>query len=176
MGWELVNKISIGLDLATAISIIGGVIIFVWNTSQMNKKTIGEERERERVVRILDIQQEFSHLIKQYVDSFSEKSSEDEMLKNIQNIYHYLRNNAWSSFISLGSKKDLMAVEGLINEMETVAKSINEKNNFNPKGLAQNLILLERSMLVQIRQMMNTESVCYSSSLVESYAKKKYDI
>lgn len=176
MDFELLNKISIGLDIATAVSIIGAVFVFIYNIKKENKKKIGEERERERVIRLLNKQEHFSKLIEKYINTITSAKPEPELLENIKNLYFFLKNDLWSSFVILAREDDLENIEQMLKEIEGIASSINQNNHFNPRDFATKLVKLEQSVMIQIRQLMTDESHTISEEIVKNYSTKKYRI
>ena len=53
------------------------------------KQSIGEEPTRERIVRLLIVEQHFSELITEYMEQFSKHKPEEKLLRLLEKIHSY---------------------------------------------------------------------------------------
>ena len=171
METTILSKISIGLDLATAISIIGAVIAFIHNNIKVAKKTIGEERERERVINLSSKRDKLSKLI---VKFFVFKEDEEKMLVVLHEIHEFVKYELWPSFVLYSRPGDIKAVVDLLDKFEAVSQEINKNHTFNMRGFAEDLIKLETVIMVQLRQLLSVESETETNRIVGEYVKKNY--
>ena len=174
MGTVLMSTISFGFDIATAISIIGGVIAFIYNSRKMNKADKGEERERERVIKLTAGLEGLNKLIQKYI---SVAKKEEEPLKTtFEEINDFLNNNLWQTFLLFANKKDIKEIESMMTYLESCVDNANNNIKHKPKEFAFKIVNLEKVMLLQLRRLMNNESEDESAQLVSEYYWKKYGI
>ncbi len=170
---SFIDNISIGLDLATALSITGAAIAFIHNNVKSAQKSISDEIERERVVKMSSGRAELGRLIKMLIDS---ASSEEQMLKTLHKIDEFIRFELWPNFALYTEQEVISEVENIIAQLEEASNDINNHDMFDLRSFATKLIKLETVMMHELRQLMNKESESQTKAVIDRYIKERYGL
>ena len=168
------TNISLGFDIATAISIIGASIAYIQNTIKDRKIRIGEERQNLRVEKLAEAQQKYDELLSQFITHLNNRKTE-EALEAMGKIYYYIHDHLRRVFAQYANKYDNELLNSTIYLIKEVNKECGETGILKPKPLVNSLIKLDINILKQIRQLMNNEEPKISEEIVNSFAEKKYD-
>ena len=162
----LLEKISYGFDIATAITIIGAVISFIYNQKKENKKLISEEQETERVKRLMEVQNIVNLHAREFVKVWGPDSQSSlDVKKNVLRKTHITMGELYKKFMSIIAKDDLVGFRKLITyDME----------KFNEAKYLVTLVDLEKSLLYRIRKIMNNETEEESNKIIDDYLKYTY--
>lgn len=164
------TQITLGLDIATAVSVIGTGLWLVFNIKKQNSKKIGEERELERVQNLLSCQKKITSFNSQLI-SDNRNNNNLAYEKNLQDLHQYLLNEARPCLLLLCSKEDIVTLESAMKAIETYAQ---RSADFTSVDVIKKIAALELSLMLQIRVFMNNEEREVSEKIVKDYSISNY--
>lgn len=172
------ESISIGFDIATAVSVIGAAIAFIISLFIENKRKIGEERENERVKTLSSLLTEYreKHLF-HFLDRILANKGETDPREILFNLHNFLERKALPATVIYSKKEDFNAIIEMIEE----TKSIFEKTKAPSADLDKSIqnyiakmIQLEGTMVLRLRGLMHNESSSDNEEILKSYKKFLY--
>lgn len=161
------DTISLGFDIATAISVVGAAITFMRKLKEERKTAIGEERETLRVEKLMTVQNTISSLTKDLLINFhpNSKASSEEKSKTLY-LTHTSIQNLYTNNMSIIPRNDLVSFEKLYSyDME----------NFNGARYLLVLIELDKSLSSRIRKIMNNETQEEENLAIDTYVQYHYN-
>lgn len=164
------TQISLGLDIATAVSVIGTGLWLVFNLKQQNKKKIGEERELERVQNLLFCQKNITSFNYKLIASNKEQNS-NSYTQTLQELHTYLLYEARPCLHIFCPEQDIDALELAINAIETLSQG---SVNLSSVDVIKKIAALELSLMSQIRKHMNNEDKDVSERMIKNYSMTNY--
>lgn len=163
---DLSTKISLGFDIATAISIMGAAIAFIVNMKKENMTKIDEDQEAERVRRLMEFREIISLHTSEFMRVFGPDSEESQDVKaNVLKNTHLTIRSLYQKFMSIIPREDLKSFKLLLNY---------DMKKFNEGRYLIILIDLEKSLLLRIRKIMNQEEPTASIEEINDYVELYY--
>ncbi|ORU94866.1 MAG: hypothetical protein A6F72_09340 [Cycloclasticus sp. symbiont of Poecilosclerida sp. N] len=195
--WFDLQTISIGFDIATAVSIIGAVIVFIINTRQENKKIIGEERKNERVKILSGLLTTYREkylfpilavLAKEKPDPEAGVAARKGLELMMGELKKFLQQKAEPTAAIYFGKEDFEGILEMRKLSHTIFPEINKILSdevsqedkvsrvigvFDKYTLA--LIMQEAAMVIRLRRLMHNESKRESGKIWNMYALHRYE-
>ena len=161
---DLMTKVSFGFDIATAISIIGAVFVFVGNLAKQKTNILREEQEAERVKQLIKVRKIIASYNREFMLAWGPGSSTSvEEKKRV--LFH-----THTTMIRLYQEN--MPIIPLEDLGHFILRFDMEK--FNEARYLIKLIDLEKSMINRIRLIMNDETPTESEKAIDRYINYTY--
>jgi len=172
------ESISIGFDIATAVSIIGAAIAFIISLYKENKKKIGEERENERVKTLSSLLTEYreKHLF-HFLDRILANKGDADPREILFNLHEFLERKALPATVIYSKKEDFNAIIEMMEETKSIfeeTKSPSAALNKSIQDYISKMIQLEGTMVLRLRGLMHSESNSDNEEILKLYKKFLY--
>jgi len=167
------TNISLGFDIATAISIVGASVAYIKNTIEDRQVKIGEERQNLRVAKLAESQKKYNELLGGFIQ-YGNSGKLEEALDIMQKIYHYCHYHLRREFTQYASEKDIELLNSTIELLLKANSELNNKGSFDAVKLTNSLVELDMNILMQIRQLMNNEEFEITKKIVEEFAIERF--
>lgn len=168
-----ITNISLGFDIATAISIIGASVAYIRNTIKERKVQIGEERQNLRVAKLVESQQEYNELLGKFV-KYSANGRLKEALETMDELYHYSHYHLRRVFTQYANQEDVKLLNSRIKLLLEAKSEYDKNRKFDVVKLTNSLVELDMNILIQIRQLMNNEELEDTKDIVEKFAIERF--
>ena len=163
---ELLDKISFGFDIATAISIIGAVVLFIQDLKKQNTKKLEGEQEAERVKILMEVQQLIGSITHQFMADWGpgSKGNMEEKEKVLLNA-HTTIIDLYNKYMPIIPAEDLNYFNPFLHyNMET----------FNGARYLVHLVEIDKSLIHRIRLIMNQETPEEYLEVIDHYINFRY--
>ena len=163
-----ITNVSLGLDIATALSVVGASIAYIQNVNKERKKAVSEEREHERIINLAKVEQHYYELLGNFIQFVFAKKLK-EAIEVMGKIYHYCHIEMRKHFAVYATQEELKILKYTVDRLLQCHKELEQKGQFDAKKLTNDLIELDILLLVRLRQLMNNESESESKQIIEQF-------
>ena len=167
------TNISLGLDIASALSIVGASFAYIRNINKERKQAVSEEREYERITKLTKVEQQYNELLGGFM-KFGSEGKLNEAIEVMGKIYHYCHYEIRKHFAVYATKDELKILEDTVDKLKQCHSELRVKGQFDPVKLTNDLVKLDILLLVRLRQLMNKESEIESEQIIEQFAVERF--
>ena len=164
-----ITNISLGLDIATALSVVGASIAYIRNLNRERRQSVSEEREHERIIKFSEMESEYNKVLTKFMQ-FGTNGKLNEAINEMGKIYHYCHINMRKHFSVYATQDELKILKNTIDRLLQSYKELQQKGQFDAVKLTNDLVELDILLLVRLRQLMNNESESESRQIIEQFA------
>ena len=167
------QSISLGIDIATAASIIVAVATYIHSVKKENEKQSNVAREHARIINLANAEKKYNELLGKFIDHGSQGKLE-EALKVMALLHSYCHEELRRDLVAYGTGDNLIKLKEIILNLREANKEMSLNGKFDAVQLTNSLVELDINMLTQLRGLLTDEPEKTTVNIVKDFGVQRF--